>query len=233
MHRIGVVFDLDGLLVDSEGLQARAFAIALAPFGVALDDETFSRFVGISTWQNFRDLARIHPHLAPHLEEIQARKDRAYQDLVEREMRPMPGARSLVESLHRSGIPMAVASSSPRADVKASLSWAGLSAWLDRIAAGDEVARPKPAPDLYLRATEMIGLAPSRCVALEDAQAGVAAAKAAGLACIAIPNRYTRHHDLSRADLILPSLEQVSVDLIRSLVRDHDPAKGPMAGPEG
>ncbi|MBP7127737.1 HAD family phosphatase [Myxococcota bacterium] len=223
MDRFGVVFDLDGLLVDSERLQARAFAVALSPFGIVLDDREFGRFVGLSTRQNFLDLARMHPRLADHLEEIHARKDRAYRELVEREMEPMPGARTLVEALHRDGIPMAVASSSPRADVAASLARAGLSGFLDRIVAGDEVARPKPAPDLYLRAAELAGLPPWQCVALEDARAGVEAAKAAGLSCVAIPNRYTRDHDFSRADLVLPSLEHVSRSLLASLAKNRSP----------
>jgi HAD superfamily hydrolase (TIGR01509 family) len=216
----GVVFDLDGLLVDSERVQAIAFNVALAPHGVVLSDDEFACFVGYSTRQNFLDLAARHPHLAPHVPAIHAAKDRAYRDLVDAQMRAMPGAVELVRTLHEAGIPMAVASSSPREDVVACLRRVGLDGWLALVSPGDEVARTKPAPDVYLRAVGMLGMPASACVALEDAQAGVESARAAGLRCIAVPNRYTRGNDFGRADACLPSLEDVTLPFLVALVGD-------------
>lgn len=217
MTPFGVVFDLDGLLVDSERVQAMAFNAALAPHGIVLNDDDFAGFVGYSTAQNFRDLAVAHPHLAPHVPEILAAKDRAYAALVETEMRPMPGAAELVRALAAAGVPMAVASSSYRVDVEACLRRVGLDDVLRVLSPGDEVPRTKPAPDVYLRAVERLGLPPSRCVAIEDAEAGVRAAKAAGLACLAVPNRYTLGHDFGPADARVEGLPEVTVGFLRGL----------------
>lgn len=226
MPRFGVVFDLDGLLVDSERVQALSFNVALAPHGVVLDDEAFGRLVGFSTRRNFEDLARLHPALAPHIASIHAAKDRAYRDLVDAEMRPMPGAVDLVRRLASAGIPIAVASSSPRVDVVACLRRIGVLDVLSTVSPGDEVAHPKPAPDVYLRAVGMLGLPGSRCVAIEDAGAGVDAAKAAGMACVAVPNRYTLGNDFGRADAVVSSLEDVTIDRLESLAAPWGRAAG-------
>jgi len=218
MTPFGVVFDLDGLLVDSERVQAMAFNEVLSPYGIRLSDEDFAKLVGISTAQNFADLARMHPRLAIDLHAIIRAKDRAYAALVPVEMRAMPGAPALVERLSRAGVPMAVASSSFRGDVESCLRQVGLDALLATVSPGDEVPRTKPWPDVYLRAAGMLGLAPARCVALEDAVAGVKAAKAAGMRCIAVPNRYTRGHDFAAADLAVDGLPDVTLAALESLV---------------
>ena len=102
--------------------------------------------------------------------------------------------------------------------------------WVDRVVdglavrhhfhalvAGDEVSACKPAPDVYLRAAERLGVSPHQCLALEDSAPGVASAKAAGMRCIAIPNRVTCYQDLSAADLRVARLGEVTVDLLRTL----------------
>ncbi len=218
MASFGVVFDLDGLLVDSERVQAMAFNAVLAPYGITLSDEEFAGFVGYSTLQNFRDLAMKHPGLAPDVLAIHDAKDRAYADLVPTQMRSMPGAVELVAALRDAGVPMAVASSSYRVDVEACLRCVGLDHALAVLSPGDESPRTKPAPDVYLRAVGLLGLPAARCVALEDAEAGVRAAHAAGLACVAVPNRYTRAHDFGLADARLDSLRDVTPSLLESLV---------------
>ncbi len=217
MTPYGVVFDLDGLLVDSERVQAMAFNEVLAPYGIRLSDVDFARLVGISTAQNFADLAAVHPRLAIDVPGIIRAKDRAYADLVPVEMRAMPGALDLVEGLGRAGVPMAVASSSFRADVESCLRQVGLDALLAKVSPGDEVPRTKPWPDVYLRAAGLLGLPPARCIAMEDAAAGVQAAKAAGMRCIAVPNRYTRRHDFAAADVVLDGLPDVTLELLESL----------------
>ncbi len=221
MSHFGVVFDLDGLLVDSERVQAMAFNAVLAPYGIELSDDDFAMFVGYSTAQNFNDLAGRHSKLAPHVQEILAAKDRAYAELVETHMKPMPGAVELVRMLHASQVSMAVASSSYRVDVEACLCLVGLSNLLPTLSPGDEVARTKPAPDVYLRAVQLLGIPAASCVALEDAEAGVRAAKTAGLKCIAVPNRYTLRHDFSAADLVLESLEALTLPAILALLQTN------------
>jgi HAD superfamily hydrolase (TIGR01509 family) len=133
-------------------------------------------------------------------------------------MNAMPGALMLVRELHVAGIPMAVASSSFRKDVQASLRTVGLASMLPMLATGDEVEHTKPAPDLYLLAARRLGLSPSQCIAFEDTQTGLRAAHAAGVPCIAVPNHYSRHHDFSLATQVLNSLEEIGLSTLKSLI---------------
>ncbi len=213
----GIIFDLDGLLVDSEPLQERAIGGVLARYGIHLSTDDFVSMVGISTPQNFLDVLEQHGPFAP-LERLLEQKHALYREIAEAELRPMPGAVALVEAAAAAGVPRAVASSSPRADVDLSLAAVGLDAALPQRVGGDQVSATKPAPDLYLRALDLIRLPAARCVGLEDTTHGVAAAKAAGLACVTVPNRHTVGQDLTAADHRIPSLEALSLRDLAGLV---------------
>ncbi len=216
--QFGVIFDLDGLLVDSERVQAMAFNETLAVHGISLSDEEFCDLVGWSTWQNFLDIKKRH-HLSESVESLIARKDISYSALVPRHMNAMPGALVLVRDLHVAGVPMAVASSSFRKDVQACLRTVGLASMLPMLATGDEVEHTKPAADLYLLAVRRLGTAPNQCIAFEDTQTGLRAAHAAGVPCVAVPNHYSRHHDFSLATRCLNSLEETSIAALNALIR--------------
>lgn len=210
MRLKGVVFDLDGLLVDSERVQERAFNAVLARHGVRLTEADFTPLVGVSSRQNLLDLKALFPQIDEPVDELLARKDAAYADLVRTGMDAMPGAVRLVRDLRARGVAIAVASSSPRPDVEGPLRAVGLLEDFPIIASAERVAACKPAPDLYLLALRELGLPADACVALEDAGPGVASAVAAGLRCVAVPNRHTRGHDFSTAAAVAASLEEVT-----------------------
>ncbi len=205
----GVIFDLDGLLVDSEPLQAKAFNVVLAKHGIFLEEEDFAELVGIQTIDNFRTLRRGHG-IPESVDSLMAGKDAAYHRLVATDLVALPGACELVLGLHATGVPLAVASSSPRKDVHMSLEAVGLDHCFPIVVTASDVARTKPAPDLYLLAAERLGIPPQRCIALEDSSAGLQAATAAGLACVAVPNIYTRSQDFADAVAQLGSLEELT-----------------------
>ncbi|MFJ9037558.1 HAD family hydrolase [Streptomyces sp. NPDC102406] len=182
-----VVLDLDGTLVDSEPTYYRASLATLARHGVT--DFTWAdheAYVGISTLETVRSWRRTYGIEAPAaalLDELNAR----YLDLARTDTHVFPQMRLFVERLHAAGVPMIVASgSSPRA-IEVVLSGTGLKAWLTRYVSADEVEHGKPAPDVFLEAARRLGVPPARCVVLEDAVPGVAAAHAAGMRCIALP----------------------------------------------
>ena len=110
-----------------------------------------------------------------------------------------------------------LASSSYRDAVDGVLHGLGMASYFETIVSGSEVARVKPAPDIFLKAANRLGVAPAECVVLEDAEKGVLAAQAAGMPCVAVPNGYTRDHDFSQATQICASLNQVTVELLRNL----------------
>lgn len=124
----------------------------------------------------------------------------------------LPGVRTWVAAARDRGLRLAIASSSTRSWVTGHLGRLGLLDGWDAICCRDDVERAKPAPDLYLAALAAIGLPPSRALAIEDSPNGIAAAKAAGLYCIAVPGPMTRSLDLSRADRVLASLADVDLD---------------------
>lgn len=184
---LSVIFDLDGTLVDSEPNYYEAGRRTLAEYGVPdfswADHEAY---VGISTRETVADWKRRYALEAP-VEELLAVKNRHYLELARTSVRAYPEMRALVERLADEGVPLAVASGSSREAIAAILARTGLDARLRTVVSADEVARGKPAPDVFLEAARRIGADPADCVVLEDAAPGAAAAHAAGMRCIAVP----------------------------------------------
>ncbi|KPC70829.1 HAD family hydrolase [Streptomyces coelicoflavus] len=184
---ISVVFDLDGTLVDSEPNYYEAGRRTLAEYGVA--DFTWAdheAYVGISTRETVADWKRRYG-LRATVGELLAVKNRHYLGIARTSARAYPEMRRFVELLADEGVPMAVASGSSPEAIGTILARTGLDAHLRTVVSADEVARGKPAPDVFLEAARRLGAEPARCVVLEDAAPGVAAAHAAGMRCIAIP----------------------------------------------
>jgi HAD superfamily hydrolase (TIGR01509 family) len=206
-HRYrAVVFDLDGLLLDTETLWHRAevelfrrhgaeftFDDKLTVMGTsaALTGEFFARRLGYAP-----DQASVLIHEVTELmyDELQAQVD------------ARPGAAELVQRL-RGRVPLGLASNSPRFLIDAALQSAGFTEAFDAVVSSDDVARHKPAPDLYILVCERLGVAPADALALEDTASGIAAAKAAGLTCIAVPQ--FAETDVSAADRVIDSLEEL------------------------
>ncbi|WP_411100401.1 HAD family hydrolase [Streptomyces sp. x-45] len=184
---ISVIFDLDGTLVDSEPNYYEAGRRTLAEYGVP--DFTWAdheAYVGISTRETVADWKRRYG-LRATVEELLAVKNRHYLGLARSSARAYPEMRKFVELLAGEGVPMAVASGSSPEAIAAILGSTGLNAHLRAVVSADEVAQGKPAPDVFLEAARRLGAEPARCVVLEDAAPGAAAAHAAGMRCIAIP----------------------------------------------
>ncbi|MER5297176.1 HAD family phosphatase [Streptomyces pharetrae] len=184
---ISVIFDLDGTLVDSEPNYYEAGRQILAEHGVP--DYTWAdheRYVGISTLDTIADWKRRYGLDAP-TEDLFAAKNRRYLELARVETPTYPEMRKFVELLAAEGVPTAVASGSSLEAIDAILAATGLDAFLRTVVSADEVARGKPAPDVFLEAARRLGVDPADCVVLEDAAPGAAAAHAAGMRCVAVP----------------------------------------------
>ena len=209
-----VIFDLDGLLADTEPLHCRAYQEALQTEGVTLtESEYIEHWVregrGIGDWLAGRGLS-LDP-LA-----IRRQKSKRYLELVSSMLRPMDGVFQLLDSLYPTKT-LALASSSYRDAVEGVLAGLSIAHYFKAVVSGLDVPRVKPAPDIFLTAARLVGARPSECVVLEDAEKGIIAAHRAGMHCIAVPTEYTRHHDFSKATLVCSSLNDVTVDLINSI----------------
>jgi len=206
-----VVLDLDGLIVDSEPLHQRAFSILLARHGILheFSEEEYGReFVGMPVRENAAYLIERFG-LRGTVDEILAEREAIYEALIAdpANLAPMPGALAFLDALRARALALAVATGSPRRQGELILRGLGIAECFRVLVTGSDVPRSKPAPDVYLRAARELGLAPARCVAIEDSATGVASAKAAGMRVIVVPNRYTAHQDL-RADARAENLEQ-------------------------
>ncbi|MFJ4981219.1 HAD family hydrolase [Streptomyces coeruleorubidus] len=184
---ISVIFDLDGTLVDSEPNYYEAGRQTLAEHGVPDFSWTdHERYVGISTHETVADWIERYG-LRASVEELFTAKNRRYLELARSSTRAYPEMRKFVELLAAEGVPMAVASGSSPEAIEAVLAGTGLDAHLRTVVSADEVAHGKPAPDVFLEAARRLGADPAACVVLEDAAPGAAAARAAGMRCIALP----------------------------------------------
>jgi HAD superfamily hydrolase (TIGR01509 family) len=188
-----VIFDMDGLLLDSEPLYRVTWQTAAAELGCPIDDELYTQFVGRGNDESERLLRERFGDAFP-LDEFRARWRRDWDERLARA--PLPrklGAMELLDLLDALAIPKALATSTPRSTALRCLG--ELAERFDAIACGDEVEHSKPAPDLFLLTTQRLGIAPDQCLVFEDSEAGVRAARAAGMEVIIVP------------DLIEPSAE--------------------------
>ncbi len=217
-----VVFDFDGLIIDSEWAIFESACAAFSVHGHELTVEAWATIVGLGdddderAWQMLVAAMGIEGFEMATFSATYAEQDRSSRDRLPL----LPGVEVLVDSLTAAGVPLGIASSSSRDWLDRHTGRLGLAARFGAVIGADLVGNVgKPAPDVYLRACADLGADPGRSVALEDSAHGVTAAKAAGMRAVAVPSRITRHNDFAHADLVVPSLDDVTVADLAALVR--------------
>jgi HAD superfamily hydrolase (TIGR01509 family) len=205
-----VVFDLDGILIDSEHVWDEVRQQLADERGGRWNENASRDMMGMSSveWSRYmRDVVG----LTEEPEEISAEVVRRLEDRYRRELPLIPGAEQAVERL-AARWPLALASSSNRELIDLVLESSGLGRYFEASVSSEEVARGKPAPDVFLGAARRLGVGPTHCAAVEDSENGILAAKAAGMRTIAIPNpHYPPHEDaLAAADVVLASIEELT-----------------------
>jgi HAD superfamily hydrolase (TIGR01509 family) len=208
MTPAAVVFDNDGLTLDTESLWTRAERTLYARYGRTFTDDHKREMLGTSPVVS---AAKLEAHLdrPGRGRELQHELHELVMAELDHGAEPMPGARELVDALRARGTPVGLASNSSRAFVDKALRAAGMLGAFDVTVAGDEVAHAKPAPDGYLAAAAALGADPAECVALEDSRTGVAAAKAAGMFVVGVPS--FPGVELDGADLVAGALSDPAV----------------------
>lgn len=212
MERTAVLFDMDGLMVDTEPLARAAWQRVVAPYGLFIDDDIYGQMLGRRTVESAQLVLDALP-LSLSRDELVERKTAEFLLSLAGGVPAMPGLWELLERIEHSGLSWAVATSTPRPVAEIVLGKLGVVGRYAALACGDEVARGKPAPDIFLLAADRLGVAPAACLALEDSAAGCAAAAAAGMRVIAVPTELTRHEAFACARAIYPSLKEVAADL--------------------
>ena len=203
-----LVFDFDGLILDTEGPEFKAWQEIYAAHGCHLALETWAACIGTrDAFDPYADLAALAGR-ALDTAAIRAAHAARVGELIAFE--PVrPGVRDYLDAARRLGLGLAVASSSSRQWVAGHLERLGLADRFDVLRCAEDVTRVKPHPDLYVAALKALGAAPVAAIALEDSPNGVLAAKRAGLFCVAVPNPLTAKLDLTAADIRLASLDEL------------------------
>ncbi len=223
-----VVFDFDGLIIDSEWAIYETAVAAFAVHGHELTVEAWGTIVGLGDDDEELAWATLTRAMGIDLDNASFSATYAAQDRSNRDSLPLlPGVEVLVDSLTAASVPVGVASSSSLEWLDRHLGRLGLRPRFGAVIGADVVGGiGKPAPDVYLRACADLGADPTRAVALEDSEHGVAAAKAAGMVAVAVPGRITRFNDFGEADLVVASVADLTVPLLEALV-DRATGGGP------
>ena len=211
-----VIWDMDGVLVDTGQFHYRAWRRLLSENGRGLTEKEFLESFGIRSVDILR--RALGDRSPEELRQLARRKEEYYREEVAGHVQPLPGVRDILRSLHQAGFSQAIASSAPPKNIGLVLESTGIGEYFDAIVSGDEVSAGKPDPEIFLEAARRLGAAPSRCVVIEDAIAGVEAAVAARMRCIAVTNT-NPSEKLSQPDLVVKSLEELSADVLENLLQ--------------
>jgi HAD superfamily hydrolase (TIGR01509 family) len=207
-----VVFDFDGVILDTETPDFVSWREVFTDHGVELTIETWSQ--GLGTYPSSFDVYEHLTLLSGRTVEVEAIRvvRRARNDALIADETVRPGIEAWIADARRLGIKLGIASSSPVSWIEGHLERLGLRDTFDCIRCADHVTATKPSPELYLAACEGLGVSPDEAIAIEDSPNGTTAAKGAGLFCVAVPNSVTVALDLSAADFCVDSLALVSLE---------------------
>lgn len=215
-----VVFDFDGLILDTEWAIFESARTAFEAHGHTLSVEAWSTIIGTNSdndaswWERVCEAAGITGFELEHFEAVYAVQDRSSRD----HLPALPGVIELVEELATARVPLGIASSSSRAWLDRHISRLDLAPHFGTLVGSDLVGGVgKPAPDVYLRACADLGADPTRSVALEDSAHGATAAKAAGMTVVAVPSPITRFNDFAHVDLVVESLHDLTLAVLEEL----------------
>ena len=210
-----VIWDMDGVIADTGPYHYKAWQYAFRKRGVNFTEDDFRGYFGQRNDTIIR--SNIGWSISPaEVDTIADEKEEKYRQVVAHNIKPLPGALELMRELGKHGVKMAVASSTPPENIKLIIAGLGLGSCFQAIVYGREVTEGKPSPQIFLLAARKLGVEPPNCIVIEDAVAGVAAAKRAGMKCVAVTNTHPAT-SLGEADLIVDTLEAVSLGDLEKL----------------
>jgi HAD superfamily hydrolase (TIGR01509 family) len=217
MNFRALVFDFDGLILETEGPSLESWIEIYREHGFEVPLQKWHDDIGSD--RGFEPVDYLAALVGEGLDRAatQQRRDQRKNELIEA-LDLMEGVRDYIADARRMGLKLAIASSSSRGWVLGHIERLRIHAFWDAVLTRDDVARTKPAPDLYVAAVNALDVHPSQAVALEDSPNGIAAAKEAGLRCVAVPNALTRDLDVSRADVRLASLAEMPLERLLAVL---------------
>ena len=211
-----VIWDMDGVIVDTAPYHFSAWRKVFQKRGVNFTEEDFRRNFGQRNDTIIRNTLGDSISRS-ELDTISGEKERDFRERARQNIKPLPGAIELMKLLIEHGFKMALASSAPIENIKLQTEGLGIYNWFQSIISGRDVTEGKPSPQGFLLAAQRLGVEPKNCVVIEDAVAGVTAAKRAGMRCLAITNTHPKRN-LMEADLVVDTLRAVGVSDLEKLL---------------
>ena len=208
-----VIFDMDGVLVDSQPYHFKADIETMSEYGVIKDQKFYEAFAGTLTDNRMRTLRDMFGLDVPAEELIEKREKMILDVMANEDIKPVSGIPELLRSIKALGLKTAVASSSGIELIKLVLDRLGIAVYFDSITSGNDVKRGKPSPDIFLLAAERIGAEPSECLVVEDSENGVKAAKSAGMKALGYINPTSGDQCLDMADFITDDFKKVNIEM--------------------
>jgi len=206
-----LIFDFDGLIVDTESIGVELLENAFSKAGLTFDIDGFVKLVGTASGGEYDPWTIYADHTGKYSpEEVRERYDRKVDEGV-KQVEPLEGVLGLIDEAKSKGILLAVGSSSPKNWVYPKLEHFGILDKFDTIVTCDDVAEAKPSPDIFLKVLERLQVKPENALVLEDSSNGTLAANRAGIRVVVVPNAITSREDHSRATYILPSLKHLQL----------------------
>lgn len=206
-----VIFDLDGVIVESENAHIEAERQVFLKHNLVISAEELHRYTGTTAKVMFTELIARY-RLATTFEEINHQKEKILLKLLEQDAEPTRGVLSLIRELKRRDIRLAIGSSSTRKLIDYVLTKLNITSLFDCILAAEDVEHSKPNPEIFLKAATKLGVSPNLCLVIEDAKLGVEAAKSAGMKCIGYRNPHSGNQDLSKADITTDDFSKLDIE---------------------
>lgn len=214
-----VIFDLDDLMINSSPLHNKAYELALKDFGVSMPvipPDMMRKIYGMRIKEIMELLAR-HFKMDVNVAMLTRHRNKYFMQLVKKGVQPMPGLFTLADNVKKWGLKRALASSGVREYVGEVLQQLKLADFFDAVVTGDDVAKPKPAPDCFLMAAKKLGVLPANCAVLEDSTNGLIAAKAAGMHAIGVKNpMHDSGQNMSMADIVVNRLDEITLEMLEN-----------------
>lgn len=211
-----LIFDMDGVIVDSEPIWIASKQKMLQELGVNVADTYHHQLFGTTLEFMWTRMQREF-NLPLSVDACMTRGEEIRKEMLAKEpIKAIPGAVSLIERLSQAGIPLAIASSSSNADIEKAVSALGIKEHFQALVSGEDCQRSKPFPDVFLKAAKALDVEPESCLVIEDSVSGVKAAKAAEMICLGFENPAFTKQDLSQADGIIINFETVTIESCNS-----------------
>lgn len=218
----GIIFDMDGVLINSEPFHYQVWKEALKKRGINLDYEIYKPCIG-STVQVLMQILHEHYGVDEKDDSLPLEVKNLKQEMIEKQGYPplIPYVKDMLERFHEAGYQMAVASSSPQEYIENVTSYWGISPYFQVLVSGEHVEHPKPAPDIFLKTADILGLLPEECLVIEDSENGCRAAKAAGMTCMAYYNPDSGKQNLQTASVVVEGFEEIDAIFANKVYCHH------------